>query len=183
MIFPTIKLQGHIDLSLIVLYNHEIQLDYEVLCNEEIILVVPKSHNLAHLAENAASGKRPVIDLSLFKDEPFVLMKQGTKIRQIADNILKDEGITPNVLLENSSINTVQYTVANGTAVSLIPEKIINYESMGRNSVFFSVNPQKYHWPIIVAYRKGTYLNRAMVDFISMLKSYLNSDYTSKQRN
>lgn len=158
-----------------VLYEHEIQLDYEVLCNEEIILAVPKSHRLAYLAANKPVENRPIIDLSFFKDDPFVLMKQGTKNRQIADNIFKDAGIKSNVILEVCSINTVQKTAAKGAALTLLPEKMINYSAVGDNLVYFSINPNKYYWPIIIAYRKGSYPTRATKEFISMIRSYLES--------
>ena len=141
----TLTLQDHIDFSLIVYYEHEIQLDYEILCNEEIILAVPKSHRLAHLAKNESPWKRRVVDLSLFKDDPFILMKQETKNRQIVDNMFKDAGIVPNIILEIGSINTVQKTAANGAALSLLPEKMINYSAIGDKLVYFSINPEKYY--------------------------------------
>ena len=171
----TLTLQGHIDFTIAVYYAQEIQLDYEFLCSEEIILAVPKSHRLAHLAANAIPGKKPVVDLLLFKDDPFVLMKHGTKIRQITDNIFKDAGFSPNIILESGSINTIQYMAANNAALSILPEKFFNYPAIGDNLVYFSINPEKYYWPIIATFRKNNYLTRAAKDFISILKSYLNS--------
>lgn len=173
----TLTLQGHIDISVIVYYAQEISLEYEFLCSEEIILAVPKTHKLAHLADNSTSGKKAVVDLTLFKDDPFILMKQGTKIRQITDNIFKDAGITPNIVFESASLNTVQFTAANMSALSILPEKIINYKSIGDDLVYFSINPDQYYWPIIATFRKNTYLTRAAKEFISILKSYLNKTH------
>jgi DNA-binding transcriptional LysR family regulator len=171
----SLTLQGNIDLSLMPYYDYETQLDYEILCNEEIVLAVPKSHKLAYLADNVEPGKRPVADLSLFKDDNFVLMKKDRKTRQISDNIFKDSGFIPHVLFESSSIYTVQTTAVNCSALSMIPEKMINYSTLGDKLVYFSINPGKYYWPIVAAYRKGSYPTRATKELISMLRSYLNS--------
>jgi DNA-binding transcriptional LysR family regulator len=105
-------------------------------------------------------------------------LKQGTKIRQITENIFKDADINPNIIFESASINTVQFTAANNEALSILPEKIINYHAIGNSLVYFSINPEKYYWPIIATFRKNSYISRAAKDFISILKSYLNSTST-----
>jgi DNA-binding transcriptional LysR family regulator len=102
-------------------------------------------------------------------------MKQGTKTRKVIDDIFSDAGFKPNIVLEIGSINTIQKTAVKGSALAFIPEKAINFSEVGDNLVFFSINPKKYYWPIVITYRKGSYPTRATKDFISMLKSYLDS--------
>jgi DNA-binding transcriptional LysR family regulator len=174
-----LTLQGHIDFSIIVYYGHETQLDYEVLCHEEFILAVPKTHRLANLFKDASLEKRPVVDLALFKNEPFILMKPGTKNRKMTDNIFKDAGFSPRIFLETVSIYTVQNTAANGVALALLPEKMINYSAIGDRLVYFSINPEKYYWPHIATFRKDSYPTRASKDFIAMVKLHLNSIFSA----
>ena len=102
-------------------------------------------------------------------------MKKDRLTRQISDNMFKDSGFIPKVLFESSSINTVQITAVNCSALSMVSEKMINYSAVGDRLVYFSINPEKYYWPIAAAYRKGTYPTRATKDLISMMRSYLNS--------
>jgi DNA-binding transcriptional LysR family regulator len=168
-----LTLQGHIDFSIIVHYGHETQLDYEVLCHEEFILAVPKSHRLANLFQSDTLQKRPVVDLALFKNEPFILMKPGTKNRKMTDDIFKDAGFSPKVFLETLSIYTVQNTAATGVALALLPEKMINYAAVGDRLVYFSINPEKYYWPHIATFRRNSFPTRASRDFIAMAKSHL----------
>ncbi len=169
-----LTLQGHIDFSLLVYYENRNMLDYEILCHEEFILAVPKSHRLAYLAENGAHGERAQIDISLFKEDSFILMTRGTRTRQMSDKIFSDAGFEPNVILEISSINTLQSTAAESSALLLAPERCINYRAIGDRLVYFSIDPEKYFWPVTVTYRKGSIPTRATKDFISMVKTYLN---------
>jgi DNA-binding transcriptional LysR family regulator len=168
-----LTLQGHLDFSIIVYYGHDTQLEYEVLCHEEFILAVPKVHRLATLFHSELQ-KRPVVDLALFKNEPFILMKPGTKNRKMTDDIFKDAGFSPKVFLETVSIYTVQNTAANGVALALLPEKMVNFSAIGDRLVYFSINPEKYYWPHIATFRKDSYPTRASKDFIEMVKLHLN---------
>lgn len=170
-----LTLQGHVDISLLSLFQEDIELDYDVICKEEIILAVPKSHRLAYLVQNSLKGELPVIDLLLFKDDPFVLTKQGNKSRQISDLIFKDAAITPNVMFECDNAYTTFNIASNSAALTLVPDTILGYTGISKNSVYFSINREKYSKELIAAYRKDTYLNRSSLDFISMLKPFFNS--------
>ena len=170
-----LTLKGHIDVTFIVNYIQDLHLEYQELGTEEIVLCIPKSHKLANKAGNPSDGIRSKIDLSFLKDEQFILSKPGTKIRQAADSILKDSNITPNIMIESGSITTILKLAATGAGLTFMPEMLAEHFDYDKSLVLFSIDPEKYSWPIIAAYRKDSYLTRAAEDFISLVKENVNS--------
>ena len=78
--------------------------DREMILEEELVLFAPKSFVPEFVQD--AEHSRPCIDLSCAKAQPFVLMKQGSRLRGKVDNIFDDFGINPNIILETANWET-----------------------------------------------------------------------------
>ena len=113
---------------------------YINLLPERIVLAVPKSHRLAHLAGENSHERFPLLDLSLLKDDDFVVSSKFTRIRQISDECYRYAGFKPRVLFESTSTSTMVNLVTNQVSPAFIPE---SYVDKNLPVVYFSVLPVK----------------------------------------
>lgn len=103
---------GELDLCLISSLDTHKDLVWEKLWEEELFLIVPKSHPLA-----SANG----VSLKDFAGEPFISIKQGNTLRKSVDDLYKQEGYQLNVAFEGEEVHTITGLVESGLGVSLIP--------------------------------------------------------------
>ncbi len=139
-------------------------LEYLDMCEELIILGVPKSHPQAHLAGEKSWETFPEIDLRLFKEDPFILSSRTTRIREMTDRLFESAGFRPKVLFESTSTSTVINMVKNQVCPAFFPQSYVEPDAP---MVYFTVSP-KESWMRCMAILKGSYLTKPEKYFIQL---------------
>lgn len=80
--------------------------------DEQLFLIVPKQHRLANREE---------VELREVADDPFVLYKQESGIRDVIENLCQEAGFKPNATFEGVGDATIAGFVAAHFGVALIP--------------------------------------------------------------
>lgn len=83
------------------------------IAQEEVVLIVSKSHPLALYDE---------IDISQLKDESFVYYDSESGIRPLLDSLFKEKQIEPNILCEVEEDSAVIGLVAINYGIALVPD-------------------------------------------------------------
>ena len=135
---------------------------------ELMVLGLPASHPLAHLAGERSWETFPSIDLALLRDEAFALVAKTTRLRTMIDNSFRAAGFLPKVLFESSSTATVVNMVKNQVCPAFFPQ---SYVVPSAPMVYFTTKP-KQSWVQTVAYLKGEYLTKPEKYFIELVKQY-----------
>ncbi|MDF2721011.1 MAG: transcriptional regulator [Paenibacillus sp.] len=164
--------EGRTDLSLLSLPIMEHALDYDVLIEEEIRLAVPPEHPLADRLDNRT------VDLALFRDEPFIVLKKGQGLRQTAIDFCLDAGFSPTIVFESSNIETVQSLVAAGMGVAFVPAMVERGKWSATSPVYMSIN-SKPSRTIVIARRRGKYVSKAAEAFISTVLELIGPSKTT----
>lgn len=145
---------------------------YIKLGSEELFLAIPSVHPLAQKA--AEKGVPfPVIDPSLLKYEPFVLMYKESTIRALTDEIFRKSGFTPNVLFETASNNTIISMIQARLCCGVIPFHYVKHMPEGVYCFSFPTHPR---WDIAASYRRNAYLSEAAKTFIGLVKDFWGID-------
>lgn len=166
--------QGDLDIGFQTLSGRQRTNDaYMELGSEEIFLAIPSIHPLARMAAPAGEPCS-VIDPSLLKYEPFVLMYRESTIRAITDEIFRDSGFTPNVLFETARNNTILSMIQAHLCCGVIPWHYIKDAPEGVSCFAFPSHP---HWDIVASYRKNTYLSDAAKTFIELVREFWSTDF------
>lgn len=134
----------------------------------EIVLALPASHPLAG---RAAPPGQPysALDLNLLRDDKFILLRQGSNARIIADERFALAGYTPNILMECSGGMIASQMVKDGIGPSILVETLVTPDSRVR---CFSLTPRAY-WTHSVAYRSGTVFSKAESYYLDLIRHYL----------
>ncbi|WHH61208.1 LysR family transcriptional regulator [Petroclostridium sp. X23] len=143
---------------------------YHLLYRDHFILVTKKDHPLGRHAVEVPDSKHPRIDLTLFANEPFILVSRGQRIRQMSDAILQKANINPLIVLTTKSYETARRLACEGICVTLVPQQYVEIFTVAYSPAYYSIE-DKYspYWSVCVATQKNSYLSKAAQQFIKML--------------
>jgi LysR family transcriptional regulator, transcription activator of glutamate synthase operon len=79
---------------------------------DQLCLAVPHGHRLSSRAR---------VRLSAAAGEPFVMLGDRAGLRQLTDDLLAEDGVSPDIVFEATEIPTVEGLVAAGFGVAVVP--------------------------------------------------------------
>lgn len=185
-------LHGSIDLMIDLLPFTAENVETVPLCSEEILLVVPDE-----TLEKAFPGHVKEIkdklnsssDIHLLENCPFVLLKEGNRVRTIADEIFEDAQMSPRIVLETENIETVLALSGKGMGITFYPKMFMSANPSSHSCPsavleqnhlnLYSLNYGRAHGVLGLGYHKGRYMSRATHEFIRIARERL--DYTLKK--
>ncbi|CAM5204348.1 DNA-binding transcriptional LysR family regulator OS=Ureibacillus acetophenoni OX=614649 GN=SAMN05877842_102170 PE=3 SV=1 [Ureibacillus acetophenoni] len=155
---------GELDLCLISSFETNSDVVWEKLWDEELFLIVPKTHALS---------KKEIVKVAEFAHLPFICIKKGNSLRQSVDHLFSNEGYKLNVAFEGEEVHTLAGLVESGLGVSLIP-KIKGLELYNLNLIRVDSNECKRE--IGLAYIKHRYLSEPTTQFANYIRDYFNGN-------
>ncbi|WP_249870776.1 LysR family transcriptional regulator [Oceanobacillus saliphilus] len=153
---------GEIEISLLSMPFINNEIEKEIIMEEEILLAVPSSHPLSRLKE---------VNLSMFKDESFILLKEGTSFRAKTELIFQEAGFNPSVIFESINIYTCHSLASSGIGITFIPEMALREFNKNENIVYLPIqNSKNSTREVVIAYKSDRYLSKAARSFIDIVK-------------
>ncbi|MCI8888819.1 MAG: LysR family transcriptional regulator [Hungatella sp.] len=185
--FPGIKIQirennsselerlmiaGKLDFCVLHFHEKLEQVEYEMFFEEPFCLVIPKSaKSRLHLPQDRELTKEDFLKLA---QEPFVMVSARQKLRQVADGILKNAGIVPDICCTTKSMETAKRLAAAGMGMTLLPRSYLNLYSGVEGLECYPLSPDlKGSWKLTVAYPKEKKLSRGSREFLKVIKETL----------
>ena len=131
---------------------------------DQIVCCVPEDSPLA---------AKKSISLHDIAEENIIMLKEGSFLRQAILSRMKDENITPNIVLESNQVVTLKGLVASGVGIAFLLNMVVE-DTPGVKAIPLSD-------PLIVdvglAWKKDRYISKAAQSFIDFCKDLL------KERN
>lgn len=163
---------GEADLAV---FNYPVRhpdLEYKILGQEELTLAVSKENPLCKYGIEKDGCKYHWIDINLFKDENFILHFPYQRTGQMSEKIFKSAGFEPKVALRTRSIECAIRLTSSNFGVCFVSENNLKHMYLVNPPKYFSVGNPNINFKLVVAYRKGIYLTKYMLDYIDILKNY-----------
>lgn len=123
---------------------------------EEVVLALPAFHRLAPLASRSVA-LAPQLELSEFRDTPFVLMTAGSTMGQISRQLFAAAGFEPVVAFQSGNVVMVTDMVRTGAGAGLIPAY---YARTLEDMVYFRLRQPGY-MTFSLAWQNGHELSEA----------------------
>lgn len=168
-----LAIKGTTDITIMTLPPIQQNLfSYEFIMTEEILAAVPPNHPIIKKLEKRTHDQHPYpgINLSILKDEPFILLKQDQKLHHIAANLCRQAGFKPWIILESESIEAAHALAAAGMGITFVPDTLTLFRKVSQYPLYFSIEELDATRELVVAYRKGRYLSKAAHEFIDIMK-------------
>lgn len=145
------------------------------LFNERLLLVVPHDHPMAEKA-NKTSGPYPWIDISLFRNDHFVLLPESYSIRYYMDQLFHQEGWFPKDFAVYSQTEVSLRMISASCGVGFVLESYLSYFQLPKPVMAFSVGNPPVQTEFAAVYPREQYHSiqfRQLLDMISFLFSDL----------
>ena len=152
-VLEQLLIEGVCDLALITTSPKRRELHYELLENEEIVLMADQNTNIAQRLPDGTT-----IDITEAENEAFVMLRHGHSVRSIQEHLLE----------------LAKRVAANARAVMLCPYVYIAQSPEVRARVrCYPIKGMEYERHLYLCYRKELYFARFMEDFLAIVRSKL----------
>ena len=147
------------------------------LTRERILLCVPKDRPLnqalipyqispEQIYEGTWDPERiPTVPLDAFREERFVLLKQGNDMRSRAMHILAEANLTPTVAFQVDQLNIAFALSASGMGCCFITDTFFRHARFREDVVLYSLGAD-CHRSLCVARKRSRYCTKAMQAFM-----------------
>ncbi|HSI61702.1 MAG TPA: LysR substrate-binding domain-containing protein [Candidatus Saccharimonadia bacterium] len=142
----------------------------ETLFTEELLLAVPKDHELT---------KRRQVRLEDVEQEPFILLQEGHCLGDQALRFCDKHRCHPPVIFRTAQLETIQALVAAGVGVSLIPSMACQ-SGRATDPTYLSLVGHRPERAIAVIWRKEQHLSRAAAALMDVLRKTTGGSGTVK---
>lgn len=160
--------EGELDIGFMTLTKPQRKsANHEMLYSEEMVLAISKDHPY-----NLQGNISEKVDLTLFKDQPFVLMDKTSTNREMIDMIFKENGFIPNILFETKFTTSIVTTIGASVCCGIVPEY---YANTYRDKISCFRIKGAPTWDIVISYKKGSYLSKPAKEFIELAKEFFHS--------
>lgn len=179
---PTSKLDnalanGEIDLMISLTPFSNENVESVELCKEEILMLIPDEILNEYFPDNqdeVLDRLRRNLDFQLIKDCPFLMLHTENRVRVIADRVLNQKLVKPNILLEVENIETLLELSRRGMGITFYPHSLQSYSTAEKFQGLHIVKvPYEKTQAIGVGYLRNRFLSQAGREFIRMLKEVI----------
>jgi DNA-binding transcriptional LysR family regulator len=171
-ILESMILEGEIDLAFFALPIRHPDLTYDIIKEEEIVLVMSPAHPLAEGGIKKAECTYPWINLRKLKDEAFIMQLPDQRTRRITDLLFRAMNFEPLVSLEIRNILASVELAAGGYGVTFVSETHLRHIALKEKPACFSVGSPNTMTSFVAAYRKGIYLPNYAQRYIQIVKEF-----------
>ena len=155
------------------------------LSHEQILLCVPADCAVnKHLSryqimpEKIYTGisstvQAPAVDISLFKEEKFILLKNGNDMHCRAMAIFEENNIKPDIVFQVDQLNMSYALTESGVGVSFVTDTLFKYRKHTGNVILYQMDNVYASRVLYVAHKKHRYRTRAMSEFINVAQEMI----------
>lgn len=141
---------------------------YIPITREEIVLCTSKHERFSLLAREESSRRYPWIDVTLIKDECFLLLKDNMRLGRFSRNLMRRYGIEPKVM-ELNTIDTALALVGQDYGVAFASSYRMEEHEAIKDLNLYYFGEEPVLWNVVAAYRKDRCLNEPVQYLIRLI--------------
>ncbi|MDR0876418.1 MAG: LysR family transcriptional regulator [Treponema sp.] len=165
-------LEGEIDIAFFTLPIKHQDITYEVIKDEEVVLVMNASHPLAGNGIEKTDCNYPWFDITQLKGETLILQRFDQRTRYITDKVIHDANVVPKVSLEIHNILASVELASGGYGITFVTETHLRHMHLSEKPACFSFGNPKTMTCFVAAYRSGIYLPHYAQRYIQIVRDF-----------
>lgn len=156
---------GEIDIGIVSLEKNQQTKDkYITLYEEELVLILSKNYKeIKNIKENK------MINISYLKEEEFIFPTHTSTSRDIIDKVFELEKITPKIIFETSSMESLVTSVISGIGCGIVP---YYYAEKYNDKLRIYRLKSEPKWNIAVSYSRDAYVSQIFKYFIKYAQEF-----------
>lgn len=157
--------EGQCDVALVTTASKRGRLSYELIENEQLMLVAAGTTELARRFPDGTP-----LSVEAAKDERFISMSEGHSVRTIQNKLFEKYGIAPRILLETHNMEAAKRIAARSNAVFLVPSAYVSDAMPDRDRMhIYPIANQEFQHHFYVCYQSGKHLTRYEKDLVEIV--------------
>ena len=146
-------------------------LNYHILYRDPFVIAAPKGDPIARFAEHSQDQMLPTLDPVHLKGRDFSTVGAGQRIRRVTERVLRQAGVSPNMIFTSASFETARRTACACGGVTMLPLRYTTLLSNGDDADYYAI-PESYNAVISAAAvrLKDNYFPVAAAHFWDCLK-------------
>ncbi|BBE31440.1 LysR family transcriptional regulator [Tepiditoga spiralis] len=153
--------KGVIDFAITHPLLNNKNIESKVLIEDDILVVVPKNHPLAH---------KKAVRLEELKNEHFINLTEHYDFRKLTDSMFERSGFKPNIIIEGE-FTLIERMLKSGLGISIIPRTLLNlYPNFPAKTL--KILDQNEKWSIGFSWLKNKYMNENSKKFRDFVLNY-----------
>jgi DNA-binding transcriptional LysR family regulator len=165
-------LDGEIDLAFFTLPIRHPDITYEIINQEEVVLIMAPDHPLVKEGVVKPDCAYPWMDMTKLKDESFIMHMPDQRTQQIVDRLFDDWGLKPQVSLTIRNILASVELASSGYGMTFVGKTHLNHIQPKVKPACFSVGTPHTITGFVAAYRQGIYLPNYAQRYIRIVKEF-----------
>lgn len=146
----------------------------EEIMMDDLLLVVPSEHPINNelMCQNNDELPYPMVDLSMLRDVPFVMIEENKSLRKIVDYLFDQVGIEPRTQVVCNKSEGCLAMAASGIGATIVQLSLIKYGEQQPKVKYYLIRQDYMRNKIAVIYIRNRYLSKAAQKFIDILKAF-----------
>ena len=113
------------------------------------------------------------LDISAFKEEPFVLLKSGNDMCDRAMHMFASGGLKANAVFSVDQLNISFALAESGVGACFITDTFFKYRKHTTDALLYKLDHKLAKRTLHVAHKKGRYSTKAMQEFIRITREFM----------
>ncbi len=168
--------RGDVDLALIFASRKDPAFVYEPVLEEQVLLCTPPDWKGAGEADTGSPGEYPWINIRAVENERFVLQPATSINGRIARAAFNSAGITPNVVVETTSLTGIAKVISRGYALGFLPSSFVRFILPTVPFRAFSLGEFGMNMVLTAAYNANVYQPKYAKDYIQILRDVIREE-------
>ena len=161
-----------IDFAIIHLDGDVSDADARVFAEDPFCLVVPKA--LQDSCRFSKGAYIPAEELKQLDGAPFIMLTRQQKLRNVADRILSEAGVTPVIRCSTRNMETAKRLAASGMGFSILPQSYLDLYSEFSGMESYNLDPALHaSWSLAISGPGEGTASRLSREFLRMLEESL----------
>lgn len=162
---------GNLDIILINYHFEKLNLDYECVGEDEMVLVVPSGHRLIKLAKHRDGFRFPFIETADWAEEPFIIAGEMLHSGRYCSLFFERNHISPPIVLEIRNISQIMLAVKNGLGISIVPSIPENNLEPSSGLVYLSIDDHSSSVKIAAVTMQSKIKSEELKTLINIIKN------------
>lgn len=164
-----------------IMHTHPLKqkksIKYDILYKDPFVIVTKKDHPLSKYKKENNNLPYPKVDISLFREEKFIMVDKGKGIRQVCDIVFNTTGINPDIALTTINYETARRLASTGYGVTLIPLQYVSIFESKYDADYYFINDSQYsYWNTCISTNPNMYQSKISQVLIELIKDYFKTN-------
>ena len=159
---------GSIDMAIMPIVDNSSVLEGSLLLQIEPLVMALPEEWVKDIKKEETGSQFPHLEVSSFKDMPWVLSRGDTTIRKLENQCFEKIGVKPNVVSSLNSQMGAILMARNGVGGTFVPLSC----AIKTEGVRFFMPVPEIHWHVVISFKRDYRLHKSEKYFVSLVQEH-----------